>query len=210
LEARRKDPLDIAKEDVMRFLREVDGSATLSSIIEEIGEEDLAKRAVGELRSEGMIHVSGNKVTLSEKGRDLAERLYRIHSSLEEILSDVVDNPHEAAHSIEHVVTDAERIAILRGKVTSLASLKRGEEARILAILEKRPSVLSRLYGVGVLPGRKVKVLVLSRDFVVVQLGLGGRLATIDRGVAERIVVVREERGHEEGAPGRTAQRWKE
>jgi Mn-dependent DtxR family transcriptional regulator len=187
-----KDPLQIAKEDVMRFLREVDGSASRDSILDEIGEKEVAEKAIRDLASEGMISLKDNEVSLTEKGREVAEKLYRTHVMLENVLKDLVDRPHEAAHSIEHVVTDVEGLAALKGRVTMLSSLKRGEEARILTIIEKRPSTLSRLYGVGVLPGRKVRVLTITKNFVILLVGFGGRVVTLDREVADKIVVVKE------------------
>jgi len=190
---KEKNLLQIAKEDVLRFLREMNGDASRNSIYQEIGEKELAERAINELLHEGLLNVKDDKVALSKDGRKEAEKLYRIHSSLEEILKEFVDEPHKAAHSMEHVVTDVKGLRMLRGRTLPLSKLKRNEEARILTVLEKRPTLLSRLYGVGIIPGRKIRTITLARDFILVLIGLGNRVVSIDKDVAKKIVVVKEE-----------------
>lgn len=191
--AKEKDPLQIAKEDVLRFLREINGAVSRDSLYKEIGEKDLVEKAINELLREGLLNVKDDKVTLSEEGRKDAEKLYRTHSSLEEVLKEFIDDPHKAAHSIEHIVMDVEGLRMLRGKALLLGKLKRNEEAIILTVLEERPTLLSRLYGVGIIPGRKIRVIMSTRDFNLILIGPGNRVISIDREIAKKIVVIKEE-----------------
>lgn len=94
-------------------------------------------------------------VSPTDRGRVEAERL------LEKLLSR--EHAHPAAHYIEHAPqVSRELIEYLgsRGRTARLTELSRGVDARILAVLEPRPELVARLYGVGLLPGRRVRILV--------------------------------------------------
>ncbi|MEB2836903.1 MAG: FeoA domain-containing protein [Desulfurococcales archaeon] len=185
----------IAREDVLRLLRERGGSASMGEVAEELGDEGLAGEVVGELAGEGLVERSGDRVSLTPRGEAEAEEVHRRHVEAERLLVEAglvgEAEAHRAAHALEHLPVDLERIlAEARGRrVETLYSLEPGASGRVVAILAAEPRILSRLYGVGILPGRPVRLVSKTGSLVVVETGAEARLAALDAGVAKRILV---------------------
>lgn len=73
-------------------------------------------RAMGLLKSGGYINIdAGGYITLTEAGRDVAERIYERHTVLTDVLVSLGVDPEVAAEdacSIEHHISDASFSAI--------------------------------------------------------------------------------------------------
>ena len=187
----------MAKEDVLRYLLENKGRSTIKEAIKDIGEKDLVEKAVAELESEGLVKRENDIIELTNKGAEKAQRIYEHHRLAETLLERVLGKKisvHEAAHAIEHLDIDVRNLVkgLEAGRVSLLSELGPGSYARVLAIMVPRPSMLARLYGVGVLPGRRIRVVSKTKDLVIVEAGLGAHLAAIDSDIARRIIVIKE------------------
>lgn len=196
-EGKRISAKAVAKEDVLRHLLEHGGKSTAGEIAKDVGEEDLAKEAIAELESEGFVRKKGDVVELTGKGADKAQRIYSYHRLAEALLEKALGKKtsvHEAAHALEHLDIDLTKLVngLEARKVSLLNELEPGSYARMLAMLAPKPSILARLYGVGVLPGRRIRIVSKTRDLVIVETGLGARLAVIDSDIARRIIVAKE------------------
>jgi len=75
-----------------------------------------------------------------------------------------------------------------------LAELEEGREARLLGVLDPRSPLVARLYGVGLLPGCKLRVVAKSRDIVLLAVGPSARVVSIDYDVARHVLIVVEEK----------------
>jgi Mn-dependent DtxR family transcriptional regulator len=187
----------LAREDVLRYLGERGGEASLEDVLEEVGDRAEAGRAIRDLKEEGLIEETEGGLRLTSRGREEDRDVLERHMMAEKILEEASllhgRDAHRAAHSLEHLSLDVARIIReARGKrVEPLYNLERGEAGRVLAVLEASPSILARLYGVGILPGRTVRVLTKSRGLVIVETGAEARLAAVDSRIARRILVVR-------------------
>jgi len=81
---------------------------------------------------------------------------------------------HKAVHYIEHapqVRRDLVEYLVIRGRAAKLTELSRGVEARILTILEPKPVFVARLYGVDLLPGRRIQVLAKGPHVFLIGVG---------------------------------------
>jgi Mn-dependent DtxR family transcriptional regulator len=187
----------LAREDVLRYLREMGGEASLEDVLEEVGDRTEAGRAIRDLKEEGLIEETEEGLRLTRRGEEKAREILERHMIAEKILEEAGllhgGEAHKAAHSLEHLSLDVARIIReARGKrVEPLYNLERGETGRVLAVLEASPSILARLYGVGILPGKTVKILTKSRGLVIVETGAEARLAAIDSRIARKVLVVR-------------------
>ena len=195
--------LRFAKEDVLRFLRESGGSAATEDIVNDVGDEELVKEGIKGLKDEGLVTEEGGKLFLTEEGYSRAEEVYRIHKAAEELLKGVVDDPHLAAHSIEHLRLNLDFLTAVRERgVKPLTSLRVGEWGRVVAILNPKPSIISRVFGVGAVVGRLVRVIAKSYGLVIIEAGYEKRTAAIDAEIAKSILVTP---ANPEGGPGRTS-----
>ncbi len=197
----------IAREDALRYLMEAGGEADLSEVVVELGDRELAERIVEELAAEGLVERRGSRLRLTGRGVGEAERLLERHRLLEKLLSRYFSEPHRLAHSLEHVELDSRLLERLleAGYRCRLSDLKPGDSGRVLALLEPSPRLEARLYGVGLMPGRRFRVLARLPGVVVVEVG--GRMAALDESVAGKVLVVREV---EEVHPRRSAERGQE
>ena len=185
------EELRYAKEDVLRFLRESGGSATPEEVIKDIEDEVLAKEGIRELKGEGLISEEGGKLVLTGEGFSRADEVYRAHKRAEELFKDVIENPHLAAHSIEHLNLNLDFLSSLRkGRIKRLTDMCVGRWGRVVAILNPKPSVISRVFGVGAVIGRVIRVIAKSYGLIVIEAGYEKRTAAIDAEIAESILVV--------------------
>lgn len=184
----------VAREDVLRLLRERGGRAGVDEVYREVGE--LAEAAVRRLEREGLVRRRGGTVELTVEGSRAAEEVYRRHVEVEERLKRVLRgvNAHDIAHFAEHLDVDPGMLEKLAscGRIVTLDRLGKGGTGRILGVLGSKPQLVARLYGVGLLPGRRVRVLARGGNVVVVEVGGEGRVAALDADVASRVLVVAE------------------
>jgi Fe2+ transport system protein FeoA len=190
---RRPCPEDIAFEDVVRFLRE-QGPSSRERVAEEVGERELAEKVIGRLFREELVEEREGRLRLTGRGERIADEIYARHRALEELLRGYVSDAHAAAHFAEHSGIDAGELGKIvgRGAVAPLTSLRVGGEARILAVLDPRPSIVARVFGVGLLPGRRVRVVARAGGLVLLEAGAEARVVALDEDIARKIYVVAE------------------
>jgi len=187
----------VAREDVLRFIHERGGRASLQEIGGELGSSEAAARAVGELERMGLVSIEDDMVSLTEKGRGEALEVYRRHVEAERLLERLLprDQVHRAAHYMERMPQLSRELVeyiVSRGRAVRLTELERGAEARVLAVLDPRPEIVARLYGVGLLPGRRVRLLARGPHVYLLEVGSEGRVAAVDDSVASQVIVVPE------------------
>ncbi|MCE4606282.1 MAG: ferrous iron transport protein A [Desulfurococcales archaeon] len=190
---KRKTVEDITKDDILRFLMEEGRSTGKDKVINEVGEKELAEKTLEELEEKGLVKAVGDKLELTEKGVLAADKVYSRHKAVEDILKQLDTRSHIAAHYIEHLDMEPSEIKkILKGSIMTLSLLEEGSSGRIMAVLDPRPSIVARLYGVGLLPGRWFKVLSKNPGVVIVMVGSEARVASIDSAIAEKVLVIPE------------------
>ena len=187
------EPQRLAREDVLRHLAEKGGTSSMDEIARDLGDQELAAAAVESLSRQGLVERRGRLVRLTDAGAREAEAVLRRHRAAEEAFKKLLGagEAHVAAHSLEHLGVDVARLLRPGGHVARLSELERGSIARILAVLTPNPTMLARLYGVGIVPGRRVRVLSRAGGLVIVDAG-GGRLAALDVDAARNVLVVAE------------------
>jgi DtxR family transcriptional regulator, Mn-dependent transcriptional regulator len=140
------------------------------------------------LSTDGFLNYERYKgVTLTPKGKKVAERIKRRHRMLERFLVDILgvskERGHDEAMKLEHTVSDdsVERLSKIMNNPTvcpdgdpippgdlsvddlfedsiSLTELPEGEQAEITHLHSDDSSTIRRLIGMGFVPGRKVQV----------------------------------------------------
>ena len=199
MSARRKssalDRNRIAREDVLRFLLEEGGSAGIDEVRAELSSSEVADEAIADLRGSGLLIVNGDRISLTDKGRLRALEVYRRHISIEGVLGKLLagEKVHEATHYLEHIEDlrgEALKCLLSRGVVLRLSEMEKGFEARVLVVLETKPELVARLYGVGVLPGRKIRVLARGGGVYLVEVGSEGRVVALDADLAPKIMII--------------------
>ena len=185
----------IAQEDILRFLLEKGGSAGIDEIRAELSSSEVADKAIADLRKSGLLIVNGDRISLTDKGQLRALEVYRRHISIERVLGKLLagEKVHEATHYLEHIKDlrdEALKYLLSRGIVLRLSEMKKDFEARVLVVLETKPELVARLYGVGVLPGRKIRVLARGKGVYLVEVGSEGRVVALDAELASKIMIV--------------------
>ena len=73
-EERKYSIKGLAEEDVLRSLYESKGEGSFKDLGKEFGEESLAKETVKRFLRKGYVRVSGEQVSLTDKGAEKAEK----------------------------------------------------------------------------------------------------------------------------------------
>ncbi|MCE4613991.1 MAG: FeoA domain-containing protein [Desulfurococcales archaeon] len=183
----------ITKDDILRFLMEEGKKTNKNKIIKEVGEKDVAEKALRDLEDNGFVKAADDKLELTEKGVEAASMVYTRHRAIENILKQLNTKSHVAAHYMEHLdMEPSELEKILGEKLVTLSSLVEGNTGRIIAVLDPRPSIVARLYGVGLLPGRWFKILSKNRGVIIIMVGSEARVVSVDDIIASKVLVVPE------------------
>ncbi|MFM8868118.1 MAG: iron dependent repressor, metal binding and dimerization domain protein [Ilumatobacteraceae bacterium] len=168
------------------------------------------------MESEGLIQLTGPKITLTKKGETLAERVVRRHRLAERFLTDVLGlswaQAHHEAGKWEHVLSDdvEEAISKMLGNPTTcphgnpipgsdyaasnlvpLASLKIGDEFTVTRIpeeLEFEPGMLEVLERSSVTPGSRGAVREMMSDGGL-QVAINDRTVGLDQFACSKILV---------------------
>jgi DtxR family Mn-dependent transcriptional regulator len=168
------------------------------------------------MESEGLIQLTGPKITLTKKGETLAERVVRRHRLAERFLTDVLGlswaQAHHEAGKWEHVLSDdvEEAISKMLGNPTTcphgnpipgsdyaasnlvpLASLKIGDEFTVTRIpeeLEFEPGMLEFLERSSVTPGSRGAVREMMSDGGL-QVAINDRTVGLDQFACSKILV---------------------
>lgn len=197
------DILKMYKEDLLRAILEFgkgNGEADAKDLLSDVGgEQRLFEQATLEMEKEKRIMRKGERIVLTPSGREAAEKIYAKHRFIEEYFSEVFNEPnvHILAHALEHCVSDS-LLAKMQGELSlmsetlNLSDLRTGEQAMILAIAVPDKKLLSRLLGIGLSPGSKVRLFEkLPGQFVV---EAEGRKIALDTFIADKVLVSKEDR----------------
>jgi DtxR family Mn-dependent transcriptional regulator len=167
------------------------------------------------LEHEGLVDI-GSVITLTAKGRDLAETVVRRHRLAERFLTDVLDlswaDAHEEASKWEHVISPVVEAAMIRmlGEPTTcphgnpipgsdyhaiemrpLRSVDVGRSFTVTRIpeeLEFAPGMLEYLEQVELLPGR-TGTMRTTEPGGETRIDIGGRAVTLDAFASDRLLV---------------------
>ena len=181
----------IAADDVLRLLGE-QGPSSISSVVEEVGDRELAFSALESLEKEGLIRTSGDRIELTGKGKEKANALLVSHVTAEKLASRLGSGePHVIAHCLEHFPESIKLLERLGSRsLVGLVQLPRGAWGYVVGILYPTPRILARLLGAGVVPGRRITLFASTPAAVLVIVGSSGRLIALDRRIAKAIFVV--------------------
>ncbi len=116
---------DTIKEELMEFIwtEREQGANSIEVLlqIEEVKNSGATLESIRKLQGEGLVHISGDKVTLTSSGDKLSEKIVRRHRLAERLLSDVLDIDESSldlhACNFEHSISSevAESICTLLG-----------------------------------------------------------------------------------------------
>jgi DtxR family Mn-dependent transcriptional regulator len=176
-------------------------------------------QAVGRLAKDGLIHLEGRRIRLSEEGRKVATPLVRRHRLAERLLTDILEIPwyraHEEAHAWEHVISPEVEQKILektgartcphgnpipgmkppyeRSELVPLTELGEGEKGTLSLLtedVELVTGVLKYFQDQGLMPGASVRVRVVGPDGTRT-LDVDGKTASLGSTLADNLWVVR-------------------
>ncbi len=175
--------------------------------------------AIKRLKRDTLIHVdSEGQLTLTDAGREIANRLLQRHHLIERMLTEIFGmewyKVHEEAEQLEHAVSsDFERRLIeklgsavacphgnrvehdtpqerrLRG-LQLLSEMKPTDAAHIVSVFERDRKLLEYLDGLGICPGAAVDAVSRNYDDTFT-LRVGGEAVQLGAGAAEKVWVER-------------------
>jgi DtxR family transcriptional regulator, Mn-dependent transcriptional regulator len=198
-------------------LNEDDVEVIQARIAERIG---VSRPAVSEMvrrmETDGLLDIAGTRITLTQKGRDLAESVVRRHRLAERFLTDILGlswaEAHREAGKWEHVISDSVEAAIARhlGSPTTcphgnpipgsgyqapdqqrLSDVAVGAHftvSRIPEELEFTPGLLDFLETSSIVPGCDGVVTAASPDGTIT-VEMGGKFVGVGSFASARILV---------------------
>jgi Fe2+ transport system protein FeoA len=186
------DHLRFLMEDILRLAKEKE-NPTIDDIMEDskVGEREV-KEAIKELGNRKLVKFKDGKISLTDRGEEVAGVIYNYHKTIEKIFG------HRVAHSVEHLGKDyIEKAKILGKNAVPLEEFSEGERG-VVALLEIEDSrVLSRLVGIGVTIGTEFSVVKFRKDGIL--LDIDGKVVIIDRKLGKLIFAVKKNEGSYSG-----------
>ena len=160
---------------------------------------------LSKLEAKGWLRTDGAKLSLTPIGTEVARDLLDRHQTAERFFNEILGEPRDAAHAaaekLEHVISQQaleelkESLARARG-ATPLTDLLPGEGGTIVAVRDPGGKSFSRLMGMGLSPGARLKLIGrLPNGAAIVEIN-GGK-AAIATEIA-RAIFVRKDSGHED------------
>jgi DtxR family Mn-dependent transcriptional regulator len=168
------------------------------------------------IRDEGYIEIRGRSLTLTDKGRSVAESVVRKHRLAERLLTDIIGLPWDKAHieagRWEHVISDdveARLVEVLGHpttcphgnpipgsgtmppKVSMLSDSRQGDHVRlerVTEMIEIDQNSLSYLSDHGFVPGTEAVVTSRAPDGTLI-LNLGRRTIALGPALAQQLFV---------------------
>jgi len=173
--------------------------------------------AIRRLKRDSLIRVGGEgQLTLTDAGRDIANRILQRHHLIERMLSEIFGmewyKVHDEAEQLEHAVSaDFERrlveklgvgLACPHGNqvesdtaqdrrargLQPLSEVSGHRQARVVSVVERDRKLLEYLHGLGIRPGAVVETVSRNNDQSVT-LRLGGESVQLGSGAAEKVWV---------------------
>ncbi len=172
---------------------------------------------IKELEESGLVEIKDGKLSLTERGRERAEKIVRLHRLAERLLSDIlgIKDVEEHACKFEHLIDDEaeEAICTLLGHpqvcphgrkipqghccieketevervIYRLSELSPGEEAEVKYTVADDRET-RMLISAGIIPGVKIKVIRVYPAFVI---QIENTQFALDKKLAESIYVVK-------------------
>ena len=178
------------EEDVLRLL--IEQTTRLGGWEEPQLREDLDLSAhdfsvlIAGLEAKGWLRRDGAKLSLTPVGTEVARNLLDRHQTAERFFNEILGEPPAAAHAVaeklEHVISQQaleelkESLARARG-ATPLIDLLPGEGGTIVAVRDPGGKSFSRLMGMSLSPGGRLKLISrLPNGAVIVEIN-GGKAA---------------------------------
>ena len=196
----------IAKENILRvLLEETIGSESIKKVCElskhtivpDVINSDLNEYFIDSLKDledEGLVNIHDKKISITDKGRIEAEKIFTKHSTIEEFFLSDHDgtDPHRIADILEHfiskeVIENMKQITNLESYGIPLNDLCLGEG--IITELNISDSQLfERLVSMGVCPGQKIKIIARFAFGMVIKLN--NIQIAVDNRICKRILVM--------------------
>jgi len=202
------------EEDVLRLLIERAlglGGREETQLRDELGlsPHDFSS-LISKLEAKGWLRKDGAKLSLTPIGTEVARDLLDRHQTTERFFNEILGEPpavaHAAAEKLEHVISRRaleelkESLARTRG-ATPLIELSPGETGTVVAVKDPGGRSFSRLMGMGLSPGARLKLISrLPNEAVIVEIN-GGKSAVAAE--IARAIFVRKEPEHEDDRSSR-------
>ncbi|BCS91709.1 Transcriptional regulator MntR [Metallosphaera sp. J1] len=204
------EPLENYLKEIYE-LEETKGNAKVVDLIEAFSiSPGTISKALDRLESLGFIDRKSRRIRLTEDGKRLAVRLIRSHRLSERLLTDVIGldwiRAHELAHRLEHIwpedVLDKIDEVVghpktcphghpIPGREEQVEGIQLSEakpgEYTVLMIVKEKEWILRMADSLGLLPGRKVRVVQNSRGEVKIQND--DRESVVPRSLTEQVIV---------------------
>ena len=156
---------------------------------------------IDKLEAKGWLRKDGSELFLTPIGTEVARDLLDRHETAERFFNELLGEPlsaaHAAAEKLEHVISRRaleklkESLAHARG-ATPLVDLSEGERGTIVAIRGPGGRSFSRLMGIGLSPGARLKLIAkLPNGTMIVEIN-GGKTAVAMQ-IARAILVRKEQ-----------------
>lgn len=182
------NPLEIVKVNILRVLiEETCGSKAISKVRElskeliipeswEKNPDEFFLEGLNELQKEGLIHVQDDKITITEDGMILAEKILNYHKVIEDYFKRDFneDDAHKIAHILEHyiskeVVENMKMISELEGFGVPLSEFS-SSEGIITRLSFDEPQLFERIISMGVCPGQRITIIARVGIGLIVKL----------------------------------------
>ncbi len=152
------------------------------------------------LQEKGWIRKSKEELYLTPIGAQVARELLDRHLTTErffrEILGEPLDAAHAAAEKLEHVISRRalkelkESLSRARG-TTPLSSLNPNQQGTVAAVKDPGGSSFSRLMGMGLYPGVKLKLVDRLQDGTTI-VEINGSKTAVAEQIAQAIFIMLE------------------
>jgi len=211
----RNDNARERQEDVLRLL--IERPLPLGRAEKERLRKELALSVqdfvslISELEVKGWLRTDEAKLSLTPIGTEVARDLLDRHQTAERFFNEILGDPpsvaHAAAEKLEHVISKQaleelkESLARARG-ATPLTNIPPGEGGTIVAVRDPGGRSFSRLMGMGLSPGTRLKLTRRLPNGAVI-VNINGGKAAIAAQIA-RAVFVRKDLEREDCSPSRS------
>ena len=212
--------LTISKEDYLKAIAEVEAegepviAATIARWLKVT--PPAVALALRRLRRDKLIRIGGaGKISLTETGRQISDRLRKRHHLIERMLTEMLGmewyKVHDEAERLEHAVSDEferklieklgsdvpcphgnqiNKSAAQRRKLglVLLSEVTPGKPVKVVSVYERDRKLLEYCDGLGIRPGAQLRVLDRNYDETLT-LGFGIKRVHLGRAAAEKVWV---------------------
>jgi len=211
--AELSEPLENYLKEIYE-LEEMKGHARVTDIINDFNiSPGTISKALSKLEKLGLIKRDNKRLTLTEEGRKIAERLIKSHRLSERLLTDILGidwiRAHELAHRLEHIWPEdiIEKIDVMLNKPSTcphghpipgrgikingvlLTEAEVGKLYKISMIVKEEEWILAMVNQKHIIPGTKIEV--LGKDQNITKVKINDRIDEIPNVLATQILVER-------------------